>query len=335
MIIVTLKNEGYTNTQIQQKLLEKYRCNVSIRTITRTFTRYKTTGSVLDYQRSGRPKVCSPREERQVRRMALKNRQLSTRRIAGSTSELLGHSISARTVSRILRKFGLRRRIMARVPFLTKIQKSKRLAWARKLFKWPIAQWSRVVFSDEKIFRVTSNRHGSYVTRFSTEKYSEYCISRSPKSGPQIHVWGSIGWQNIGPLKRVVGNLNAVQYQQQILNDIENLGNRCVGYLKPWIFMQDGAPAHRANTTRQFLANRHVRLLDWPGNSPDANPIEHVWSYLTSQLPPSLPKNENELLDRVHTAWLRIPQSYINNLFRSMRKRLLAIIAARGGHTRY
>ena len=73
MIIVTLKNDGHTNINIQHILLEKYQCQVSIRTITRTYSRYRATGSVADYQRSGRPKLCSAREERLVRRFALKN----------------------------------------------------------------------------------------------------------------------------------------------------------------------------------------------------------------------------------------------------------------------
>ena len=129
-------------------------------------------------------KTVQSSKKRLVRRFALKNRQLSTRRLAGSTSDVLGHSISARSVGRSLRKFCLWRRIMAKVRFLTNKQKFKRLAWARKVFNWPIAQWSRVVFRDEKIFRVSSNRHGCFVTKFSTEKYSEYFTSVSSKFGP-------------------------------------------------------------------------------------------------------------------------------------------------------
>ena len=41
------------------------------------------------------------------------------------------------------------------------------------------------------------------------------------------------------------------------------------------VFMQDGAPC-TAKSIKTFLANESIELLDWPGNSPDMNPIESV-----------------------------------------------------------
>ena len=40
-----------------------------------------------------------------------------------------------------------------------------------------------------------------------------------------------------------------------------------------YIFMQEGAPAHKAKDTIQWLRQRMNLLIYWPPNSPDLNPI--------------------------------------------------------------
>ena len=42
------------------------------------------------------------------------------------------------------------------------------------------------------------------------------------------------------------------------------------------VFMQDGAPCHRAKIVTQFLKTQKINILDWPGNSPNLNPIENL-----------------------------------------------------------
>ncbi|KAJ4429776.1 hypothetical protein ANN_21980 [Periplaneta americana] len=44
------------------------------------------------------------------------------------------------------------------------------------------------------------------------------------------------------------------------------------------VFMQNGASCHKTRSVTNFLAENNVDVLAWPGNIPDANPIENLWS---------------------------------------------------------
>ncbi len=43
-----------------------------------------------------------------------------------------------------------------------------------------------------------------------------------------------------------------------------------------FIFQQDLAHAHTAKSTKSWLNDHGVGVLDWPTNSPDLNPIENL-----------------------------------------------------------
>ena len=84
------------------------------------------------------------------------------------------------------------------------------------------------------------------------------------------------------------------------------------------------------------MSENGISTLEWPGNSPDLNPIENLWHIMAVKInnsKPSSPKQLNDLLEKVWHEEISI--EHLQSLVNSMPNRIAEVIKNRGGPTKY
>ena len=126
--------------------------------------------------------------------------------------------------------------------------------------------------------------------------------------------------------------VNAVEYmnilQSKLLMTMQLHGCR--------IFQQDGAPAHSSRVVKKWLTDQGIQVLDWPGNSPDLNPIENLWTIMKRKLKQYRPTSMQDLIYYIKRVWCQeVTPEVCQRLVHSMPRRISYVLKARGYPTKY
>ncbi|GFV96860.1 transposable element Tc1 transposase [Trichonephila clavipes] len=94
---------------------------------------------------------------------------------------------------------------------------------------------------------------------------------------------------------------------------------------------------HTSRLAQTRFDEMGVQKLDWPSQSPDLNPIEHIWDELEHRLrsQSNRPFSLQALPSGVMDAWKAIPMVTYQKLVESLPKRVQAVIHAKGELTSY
>ncbi|GFW98636.1 tc1-like transposase protein [Trichonephila clavipes] len=85
----------------------------------------------------------------------------------------------------------------------------------------------------------------------------------------------------------------------------------------------------------EWLLYNVRKQVKTPTQSPDLNPIEHLWDYLDRQIRKPEIKSKNDLKKALLAEWQKIPSSVTQNLVKSVPSRRRAVIKAKGYPTNY
>uniref|UniRef100_A0A8C5LKA3 Transposase n=1 Tax=Leptobrachium leishanense TaxID=445787 RepID=A0A8C5LKA3_9ANUR len=245
-----------------------------------------------------------------------------------------GVSASRATTHRRILDMGFKCCIPLVKPLLNNKQRQKRFTWAKERQTWSVAQWSKVLFSDESNFCFSFGNQGPRVWRKSGEAHTARCLKSSVKFSQSVLIWGARTSAGVGPLCFIKSRVNATDYQEILEHFMLPSTDELYGDAD-FIFQQDLAPARTVKSTKTWFNDRGITVLDWPANSPDLNPIENLWSIAKRKIRDMSPNNAEELKAAIEATWSSITPQQCHRLIASMPRRIEAVIAAKGAQTKY
>ncbi len=86
-------------------------------------------------------------------------------------------------------------------------------------------------------------------------------------------VWGCFAASGPGRLAIIDGTMNSALYQK-ILKENLRLSVCDLKLEHTWVMQQDNDPKHTSKSTSEWLKKNKIKVLEWPNQSPDLNPIE-------------------------------------------------------------
>lgn len=328
-IITLMENADLSMREVAKRL------GVDHKTVSRTWQRYQETGDHrTNYHECGRPTVFNEKDERQIRRICVKNPRSSAAEILHEIGA--SGDCSTRTMQRTLNRIGCKAMKPGRRPFVNASQAQRRMQWAKDHRGWTVNDWKNVLWTDETVIEIRDNAP-QYVRVVDGHELTPAHFVRTTKHPTSVMIWGCFSWYGTGRAHVVERTMNSEVYISDII-DGRIVQQMAVTFPEGngWL-QQDNAPCHVSRRSMAHLQSKGIRVLPWPPTSPDANPIENLWSIIKRRLKTSGCTNKRDLIAAFLKIWSRDPElpEICRHLVESMPARIEAIIAAKGSTTRY
>jgi transposase len=327
--ILSLLDSGYSRNQIS------FKTGVSKSTISRLCSRHHP---YLKKAPAGRPSKLSDTNIRYALRLIGSGEAENAVQVTKSLQDLTNQTLCAQTVRNGLKKVGMMAVVKRKRPFLTKKHVRERLDFAIAHQDWTLEDWKKVVWSDETKINCLGSDGRKWVWKKAGEGLSERLVMGTKKfGGGSLMMWGCMLWDGVGFACKIDGRMDRELYTK-ILED--ELQESLAYYQKnpsSIIFQQDNDPKHKSKMAITWLKDHGFQVLSWPAQSPDLNPIEHLWTHLKRRVADyeEPPKGILELWDRVQEEWDKIGPEVCQNLIESMPRRIEDVLRAKGGYTEY
>lgn len=324
-----MADEGKSYQEIGDKL------HIHRSTVSRIHHKYRKSRNFYHVaSKSGRPPKLGPRD---VRRAA--------RHLANSTSHDVTDlqrkyfpNISTVTLGRHLKKIGLKAYVRRKRPYISPINRQKRREWAEAHKTWTTSDWKKVIFTDESKFNIFGSDGRQWCWRRPGQEFDDRFVQKTVKhGGGKVMVWGCMTRAGLGRLVRVKGMVNRYVY-------VDILKSGFLGTLSDhnilhgtYIFQQDNDSKHTSKFAKAWMQDNGLNVLPWPPQSPDMNPIEHVWNEVERRIRKRspLPHSAEDLWEALQEEWNGFGTEFLEKLYNSMPQRIEDLLKSKGGSTRW
>ena len=321
----------YGNGMNYTEIARKVKC--SRRTVSNVIKRFKEDNTILNRQRNGRPKKTTNRVDRLIHLMGRRQPKESARTFREELKKL-NVCVSDQTVRNRLHVAGLKGRIARKVPAISKVNAAKRLKFAKLHVNKPASFWRNVIWTDESKFQLYSNNRREIVWREAGAAFKPGMTKTTVKHSPSVMVWGCFNYQKQGSLHFIDGIMDGKMYKDILQEHLVSSASK-MGLRRSFIFQQDNDPEHTCNLVKKFINQSKINVLEWPPQSPDLNPIEHLWDEMDRKVKKSQRTSMKVFKNALKQTWDEIDSATLQNLVNSIPKRLKEVIKNRGYATKY
>ncbi len=255
-------------------------------------------------------------------RLVRDDRKATVTQITTRYNQGMQNTISERTTRRTLKHMGNSSRRPHRVPLLSAKNRKRRLQCAQAHQNWTIEDWKNITWSDKARFLLCRSEGRVRIWRKEHESMDPSClVSTVQAGGDGVMVWRIFSWHTLGPLVQIEYCCwpcpSLYDYSVPIFRIMHH-----VTKLKSsdWFLEHDN----------------EFTLLKCPPQSPDLNPIEHLWDVVEREIRimDVQPTNLQQLRDAIMSIWTKISEECFQHLVESMPRRIKAVLKAKGDPTR-
>ena len=253
-------------------------------TVSRILKRFKETNCIEIKKGRGHKPILSPSEKRILLREVRSNRRIRAEKLKSHVKEYFGKYCSTQTIRNTIHQKGFKGYVAIAKPFISKRKAKKRLKFAKEHLNKPYLFWKGIIWSDESKFNLFGSDGNQIVWRKPHEALNNLCLKPTSKYGDgSVMFWGCMSSGCFGKLHFINGIMGRFM-SRDILNANLYLSAAKLGITDKFFFHQDNDPKHTSKLIQEYFIRNEIKRLETPPQSPDLNPIEHLWSEINNQL---------------------------------------------------